>query len=188
MKKPAFPDDPLSSLLWDHRKYGLCPGSWHRPPESLIISWAIGVSFLLMGWLWVGSWMAFGWGRVTKKSKLGIFSPAFQFFWEGQRTGNGVNDRSCLLHGVQGASGLVNTFTVLGEDTSVLGTLPDLALCVSSSGCHLCPHPLSYPSTNWQTEASVSLSSVSCSGKLIWPRGGGHRNFHFVAKSNKSCG
>ena len=36
------------------------PGSWHRAPETLIISWVKGVSFVLMRWLWVGSWLRAG--------------------------------------------------------------------------------------------------------------------------------
>ena len=60
--------------LWNNRKIhvGLCPGCWHRASEILVVSWVLGVSFVLMRWLWVGSWMTPGWGACHQKDQAVI--------------------------------------------------------------------------------------------------------------------
>lgn len=72
---------PLSRLasilviLWNNRKNILtsAPGSWHRALKIFVMSWMLGVSFVLMRQLWVAP----GWGRITRKKihdeKLKIF-------------------------------------------------------------------------------------------------------------------
>lgn len=39
------------------------PNSWLRTPKSLGISWMIGMSYVLMRWLLVGSWMGVGYQK-----------------------------------------------------------------------------------------------------------------------------
>ena len=46
--------------------FGLWPGSCHRTPKSLGISWIIGASYVLLRQLLVGSWIASGWGLVIR--------------------------------------------------------------------------------------------------------------------------
>lgn len=61
--------------------------SWHRAPETSVLSWVIGVSFVPMRWLWVGSWMAplfKGWA----------FQPYPRILL--RRTRNGLNIWWCL--------------------------------------------------------------------------------------------
>ena len=132
------------------------PGSWHRVPETFVSSWVIWMSFVLMRWLWVGSWMAPGWGLVTGKTKPRLeawnFQPHLLFSWKGRRAENGINDWSCLCDdvtikvpkvGIRRASRLVKHAPTgramhpncTEREIHMLGTLPDLTLCISSSGC-----------------------------------------------------
>ena len=77
--------------------FGFDPGSWHRAPKSLGVSWVIVVSFVLLKCLLVGTWMASGWGLVTRKTKpwleTGTFSPTLHPLRE---AGNWVNNGSCI--------------------------------------------------------------------------------------------
>lgn len=73
---------------------------WPRAPETLVISWVTGVSFVLGRQLWIGSWVAPGWGLDMKKTNLWLDAWNFRFHipfsrkW--RRAENGINDQSCL--------------------------------------------------------------------------------------------
>ena len=115
----------MASHLWNNRKkfyWSLPPSSWQSDPKTLVISWVIGVSFVLMRQRWVGSWLAPGWRLVTRKTEPWLVAWSFRshppFSWERRRAGNGVNNQSCLCDEasiklpkvwVQRASRLVNT-------------------------------------------------------------------------------
>lgn len=69
-----------------------------------------------------------------------------------------------------------------------LKNLPDLALCISCSGCSSVSFIISF---NNLMNISVPLSSGSHSSKLTkpnWGRGGSLENLLFVAKSARSFG
>lgn len=105
---------------------------------------------------WVGFGMAPGLWVVTRKTTSWLEAWKFQlhppFSREEKGAENGVNNWSCLheetpikfqQYGVQGAFSLVNTSHArtfmqpnsTGTEAPVLGTLPDLTLCIFSSGC-----------------------------------------------------
>lgn len=44
------------------------PGSQYKAPKTLIISWVLGASFVLMKWFWV-NFLVPGWGLVAGKTK-----------------------------------------------------------------------------------------------------------------------
>lgn len=80
-----------------NQKYMLVstPGSRYTVTENLVISWVLGLSFVLMRWLWVGSWVRADHGKYPWL-KAWNFQPHPSFSWEGTKTENGVNDWLCL--------------------------------------------------------------------------------------------
>ena len=82
-------------LIWT---FDLC--YWPRAPETPVISWVTGVSFVLGRQLWVGSWVAPGWGLDIKKTNLWLDAWHFQFHipfsWKWRRAENEINGQSCL--------------------------------------------------------------------------------------------
>lgn len=75
-------------------------GSWYQDSKCLTIFSAVGLSFVRMKWLCVGSWMAPGWGMVTRKTepwlKAWNFQPFSPFSREGRGSENGVSNWLCL--------------------------------------------------------------------------------------------
>lgn len=64
------------------------PHFWHGAPEAFVISRVIEVSFVLVGHIWVGSWMVptWGWspGRLSHDQRLGISSPGLHSLEKGE--------------------------------------------------------------------------------------------------------
>lgn len=108
--------------------------------------------FVLMIWLWVGFWMRSG--HQKDQAMTGAWDPLFlpPFSWERRKARNRVNDQLCLCDETTikipkvwslGNSRLVNTPSTRkvmpsisrGTETPVLWLLPDLELCIFSSGC-----------------------------------------------------
>ena len=138
---------------------------WPRAPETLVISWVTGVSFVLGRQLWVSSWVAPGWGLDMKKTNLWLDAWNFQFHipfsWKWRRAENGINDWSCLWaeaamksqkYGVQRASGLIHV-ELLGECNTWTGHCKLHAsshipcpICLFHPHVHL--YPLPYPLKN----------------------------------------
>ena len=134
--------------------FNLC--SCHRAPEILIISQVIGVSFVLMRWLWLDSWMASGWQLVPRKTKPWLeawnFQPCPPFPWEGRRVKMElmINLKPmwwslCKKTKVWGLGSfqMVHTSNIgkvthpnsRGTEAPALVTFPDLTLCISLSDC-----------------------------------------------------
>ena len=116
------------------------------------------------GRLW-GSWMAPGWGVVTRRTEPRLGGRSFQppsILWGG----DGVNSRSCLHGGVSIKSPITGSRELLGwwvrpraervTHASPVGqklqpgTLPELALGTASSGCLLLSFIIAF-TMNWQT-------------------------------------
>lgn len=80
---------------------GLCPHSWHRAPETLVMSWMTGVSYVLTGCLWMSS----AGGLDTRQIKPRLEAWNFQLQPiphppdSGGGTRNGVKDQSRLREG-----------------------------------------------------------------------------------------
>lgn len=137
----------IENIYWS-----LPPCSWHRDSETLAIFWVRGVSFVLVRWLWVGSWMTPDERLVSGKTKLGILSlyPSSHTLEKGK----GLKMVLMIDHAhvmnphkksQQYAGELPGWWTYhvvagyphpdsLGTGATVLLTLSDLALCISPSG------------------------------------------------------
>ena len=90
---PNLLSHPGAPLIFD-----LGPGSWHRAPQGLGISWVIRAFFVLMRQFVVDSWIAIGWGLVNRKIKPQLEAWNFQVhptLREGKRV-NCNYDLSCL--------------------------------------------------------------------------------------------
>ena len=70
----------------------LTQGSWNP------FNFLRGASFVLMRWLWVGSWITPGWGLLTRKPDLGLEAWGFQPHLHPPGSGRGWRLGECHAH------------------------------------------------------------------------------------------
>ena len=118
----------------------LTQGSWNP------FNFLRGAAFVLMRWLWVGSWITPGWGLLTRKPDLGLEAWGFQPHLHPPGSGRGWRLGECHAHlrkppqqsqqeGRDGRASLLWTLPRARRGTPAswgqsccLRTLPDLAL------------------------------------------------------------
>lgn len=97
------------------------PGSWHRAPKFLGISWVMGESFILMRWLLE---RVPRWELVIRKTEPVLqawtFSPVLHHLQASSMPMRWSLLKKALSSGTQGASKLVNTSSSLKSGTQHL--------------------------------------------------------------------
>lgn len=141
----------VTYIMYVWHMYRSPPSSWHCTAETLVASWVIEVSFVLMRWLWVGFWMrADHW-----KNQAMIRSLEFSALLHPPERIMGVEMELVIDHATWGSlsknlnntrfwelpGGWTSPWTgrgicpnSVGTEAPTLGTLPNPTLCISSSG------------------------------------------------------
>lgn len=117
------------------------PGSWHGAPETIVLPWVKGVCFVLMRCCSVG-WMRAGHRNYQAMVRILEFSAPLPILVRRKNGWNGANDALSLhkISKVQGSKSFcvskhIHILEGWCTPTPGLRTLPELTLCVSSSGC-----------------------------------------------------